>query len=133
MLETLPWDGEKSFKRNIAPYLAIFLCTVSPYMVISTLFGLKEGNEKTLHQTERIIGKIVSIEYSGYRINNSPIFKTTISYNNNNKTFDAIPERVQFNLDIGSDAVVYYNPDNTTDSYFDLDESIAIRNKAKSE
>ena len=124
MLSTLPWDGSAPFKNNIAPYLAIFLCIASPYAVISALFGLKEGNLKTAAQTERTIGEIKSIEYSGYRINNSPMFKALIEYNDNKKTFDALSEKVQFNFIIGDSVVIHYNPDNMDDAFFDIEESI---------
>lgn len=126
MLETLPWSSTAPFKNNIAPYLAVFLCIVSPYAIINTLFGLKEGNLKTANQTERTIGEITSIEYSGYRINNSPMFKATIAYNKISKTYDAINEKIQFNLKIGDQTAIYYNPKNIEDSYFDLDESIEL-------
>lgn len=125
MLDTLPWDSSAPLKHNIGPYLVVFLCIASPYAVISTLFGLKEGNLKTADQTERTIGEIISLEYSGYRINNSPMFKASISYNDTTKTFDSIPEKIQFNLEIGDKSVIYYNPRDIHDSYFDLDESIS--------
>jgi len=124
MLNTFPWDSSAPFKHNIGPYLVVFLCIASPYAVISTLFGLKEGNLKTAEQTERTIGKIISIEYSGYRINNSPMFKALIEYNDNKKSFDALSEKVQFNFIIGDSVVIHYNPDNLDDAFFDIEESI---------
>jgi hypothetical protein len=124
MLDTLPWDSSAPFKNNIGPYLVIFLCIASPYAVISTLFGLKEGNLKTAEQTERTIGKILSIEYSGYRINNSPMIKALIEYNDNKKSFDTLSEKVQFNFIIGDSVVIHYNPDNLDDAFFDIEESI---------
>lgn len=128
MLSTLPWDVNAPFKNNIGPYLVVFLCIASPYAVISTLFGLNEGNKKTAEQTERTIGKIISMEYSGYRINNSPMFKVNIAYNETSKVFDPIPEKVQFNLKKGDKVVINYNPKNIQDSYFDLEESISLKN-----
>jgi hypothetical protein len=124
MLDTFPWDSSAPFKHNIGPYLVVFLCIASPYAVISTLFGLKEGNLKTAAQTERTIGKIISIEYSGYRINNSPMFKALIEYNDNKKSFDALPEKIQFHFKMGDSVVIHYNPDNMDDAFFDIDESI---------
>ena len=128
MLSTLPWDTNAPFKNNIGPYLVVFLCIASPYAIISTLFGLNEGNKKTAEQTERTIGEIISMEYSGYRINNSPMFKVNIAYNEITKIFDPIPEKVQFNLKQGDKAVINYNPENIQDSYFDLEESIKLKN-----
>jgi hypothetical protein len=124
MLDTLPWDSGAPFKHNIGPYLVVFLCIASPYAVISALFGLKEGNLKTAEQTERTIGKIISIEYSGYRINNSPMLKALIKYNDNKKTFYALSEKVQFHFKIGDSVIIYFNPDNIDDAFFDVEESI---------
>ena len=124
MLSTLPWDFSAPFKHNIGPYLVVFLCIASPYAIISTLFGLKEGNLKTAEQTERTIGKILSMEYSGYRINNSPMIKALIEYNDNKKAFDALSEKVQFNFKVGDSVVIHYNPDNMDDAFFDIEESI---------
>ena len=128
MLNTIPWDTNAPFKNNIGPYLVVFLCIASPYAIISTLFGLNEGNKKTAEQTERAIGEIISMEYSGYRINNSPMFKVNIAYNEVTKIFDPIPEKVQFNLKQGDKAVINYNPNNIQDSYFNLEETINLKN-----
>jgi hypothetical protein len=75
MLDTLPWDSGAPFKHNIGPYLVVFLCIASLYAVISTLFGINEGNLKTTKQAVRTTGEIKSLEFSGYRINNSPMIK----------------------------------------------------------
>jgi hypothetical protein len=131
MLDNFPWNLNAPFKHNIAPYLVIFLAFISPYLGINTLWNLKEATTKSHTQTSKTIGIISTIEYSGYRVNNKPRFKVLVNYEGNSKSFDALSEKIQFHFNIGDESVIYYNPNNKDDAYFDVDESITHNSKYK--
>jgi hypothetical protein len=128
MLDNFPWSLNQPFMHNIAPYIVIFLAFISPYLGINTLWNLSESNVKSSLHTSKSIGKISSIEYSGYRVNNKPKFKVHVEYSGVKTSIDALSEKVQFNLSIGDECVIYYNPNNIKDLYFDLEESINLKN-----
>ena len=131
MLNNFPWDFNAPLKHNIAPYIVIFLAFISPYICINTLWGLKEATIKTKSQTAKSIGSITSIEYSGYRVNNKPRFKVSVTYEGVSKSFDALSEKIQFHFNIGDESIIYYNPENLKDAFFDMEASITHnQNKA---
>lgn len=124
LFDNLPWNFNAPLKHNIAPYLVLFLAFISPYLGVNTLWGLKEATVKSQSHTNKAIGEIMSIEYSGFRVNNKPRFKVTVAYNDIQKSFDALSEKIQFHFKIGDSVVIYYNPENISDAFFDVDESI---------
>ncbi len=129
MLDNFPWNSSAHFKQNIGPYIVIFLAFISPYLGVNTLWGLKEAVIKTKSQSVKSIGSITSIEYSGYRVNNKPRFKVSVTYEGVSKSFDALSEKIQFHFKIGDESVIYYNPENIEDAFFDVDESIIHKSK----
>lgn len=124
MLHNFPWSSDAPFKHNIAPYIVIFLAFISPYICINTLWGLKEAVIKTKSQTAKSIGSITSIEYSGYKVNNKPRFKVSVTYEGVSKSFDTLSGKIKFHFKIGDESVIYYNPENIKDAFFDVDKSI---------
>lgn len=125
VLNQLPWSSNISFKKNVTPYLVILIVSFACYQTINTIYlSLGLNQVKANAMSERVKGKILNIEYSSIRVGNSPRFKVTVEYNNLTKTFDALPEKVQFHLNIGDDCIIYYNPDDTQEAVFDTEESI---------
>jgi phosphopantetheinyl transferase (holo-ACP synthase) len=130
LLDNLPWNFNAPIKHNMAPYIVIFLAFISPYLCINTLWGLKEAVIKTKSQTIKSIGIITSIEYSGYIVNNKPRFKVSVSYKGVYKSFNALTEEIQFHFNIGDESIIYHNPENLKDAFFDMEASISHnRNK----
>lgn len=125
VLSQLPWSSHIGFKKNITPYIVFLVVCFACYQTINTIYltlGLNQVKANAMN--ERVKGKILNIEYSSIRVGNSPRFKVTVEYNNLTKTFDALPEKVQFHLNIGDDCIIYYNPDDTQEAVFDTEASI---------
>lgn len=127
----LPWDSRLDFLKNITPYTVILLVTFGCYSILSTLFAATGGLEDTSKNTGTSIGRILNIEYSSLRINNSPRFKLTVEYNGIINTFDYLDESVQFHFKIGDEVIVKYNPEDTNQANIDLDASISNKNTSK--
>lgn len=119
----LPWDTSLSFKKNITPYLVITIISFACYASIGTIYT-SLGIQDTKKHKNKVIGNIIKIEYSSIRINNSPRFKITTEYLGINKSFDALDEAVQFHLEIGDDAIIYYEESNPHNSHISLEETI---------
>jgi len=124
----LPWDTSISFKHNITPYFVVLIVIFACYTSINTIF-LSLGVENKSKHKHRTIGTILNIEYSGIRVGNAPRFKVTVEYEGISKSFDALDEAVQFNLNIGDDAVIYYEKGNLTNSHIDLEETIRLQSE----
>ena len=120
----LPWDTSLSFKKNITPYLVLLITSFACYSTISTIY-LSLGIQDTSKHKKNVSGRIINIEYSSIRINNSPRFKVTVEYLGLTKAFDALDEAVQFHLEIGDEAIIYYEERNPKNSHIDLKETIS--------
>lgn len=127
----LPWDSKLSFLKNITPYMVVLIVTAICYSTLSTLFAATGSLEDTSKNTETSIGRILNIEYSSLRINNSPRFKLTVEYNGIINTFDYLDESVQFHFKIGDEIIIKYNPKDINQANIDLNASILNKNSPK--
>lgn len=126
LIMQFPWDSSINFNRNIEPYLIIGIISIACYTTINTIFlslGIKDTS-KHKHK-HKVSGRIIGIEYSSIRINNSPRFKVTVEYLGLTKAFDALDEAVQFHLEIGDEAIIYYEESNPKNSHIDLKNTIS--------
>lgn len=131
-IHQLPWNSNLNFLKNITPYMVVLIVTAICYSTLSTLFAATGGLEDTSKNTETSIGRILNIEYSSLRINNSPRFKLTVEYNGIINTFDYLDESVQFHFKIGDEVIVKHNPEDANKANIDLDASISNKNSSKS-
>jgi len=130
-LSQLPWDRSLGFSKNITPYLVVLVVSFACYSTIGTVYTALGIEDKSTH-TKKSIGTVLNIEYSGIRAGNSPRFKVTAKYEDITKTFDALDESVQFNLSIGSNIIIYFNPDNKHDSHVNLKETYELNSRPES-
>jgi hypothetical protein len=102
----LPWDTSLSIKKNITPYLVITIISFACYASIGTIYTSR-GIQDTKKHKNKVIGNIINIEYLGLT-----------------KSFDALDEAVQFHLEIGDDAIIYYEESHPHNSHINLEETI---------
>ena len=124
LIKQFPWDSSINFNRNIEPYLIIGIISIACYTTINTIF-LSLGIMDTSKHKHKVSGRIIGIEYSSIRINNSPSFEVTVEYLGLTKAFDALDEAVQFHLEIGDEAIIYYEESNPKNSHIDLKNTIS--------
>lgn len=129
-VEQLPWSSSLTLKKNLTPYLVVLIVTFACYSFIFTLINTADLRDKSKH-TEITSGKIINIEYSSIRVNNTPRFKITAEYNDIEGTFDYLDEAVQFNFDIGDEVIIKYNPNNAQDAHIDIEASIKNKTQPK--
>lgn len=122
-IDQLPWDSSLTFAKNITPYMVAIIVSIICYSTIFTLIKAS-GIEDTSRNTETVIGKILNIEYSSIRVNNSPRFKITAEYNGISNVFDYLDESIQFHFNIGDEIVINYNPDDMTKANINIEASI---------
>ncbi len=122
-ISQLPWDMSLSFKKNLTPYIVTLIVFAACYQTISTIYlAFTDGSNSS--QTKRVIGKILHIEHSGLTVNNRPRFQIRAEYNSTIKTFDNLSEQVQFHLKVGDSAVIYQQPNASTNAYLNIEETI---------
>jgi hypothetical protein len=122
-IEQLPWDSSLSFTKNITPYMVVIIVSIICYSTIFTFLNAT-GIRGTSRNTETTTGKILNIEYSSIRVNNSPRFKITAEYKDVSNVFDYLDETVQFHFNIGDEIIINYNPNDINEANINLEASI---------
>jgi len=121
------WFSERSDHISGWLYVVnVFLGGFSGWS-ISSLLLKASGNLKKSKHSSSTIGTLNELSYSTIRINKKPRFKASVSYLGIEKIFEPLPADTPLTLSTGDEVVIKYNPDNYTDSYFDLEESIELK------
>ena len=94
---------------------------------VSSVLLKASGNQKSSKHTDQVIGIVTKIGYSSVRINNMPRLKVTVRIRGIERDFEPLDPDLQFSIKIGSKAVVYANPDDIKNAFFDTDQTIKFK------
>jgi hypothetical protein len=97
------------------------------FAISSTLANVVCASDVPSTYTQQIVGVVEYVDFSGIRVNGSPMAEAKVIYGGVEKVFSPLPKSFRINFSKGNGVVIAYHPDNINDSVIDIESSLTAK------